>query len=196
MSDSHKAWHLDDSSDEDFYEEEKVVEVMRAQSVPEPISDPHVEILQEFINQNQAPWRFVISRVSPKVDNLELEQTLRRDLKAADFEVSLIPKRGSTGHIGKATFNTSVMEIATSLIRLHQTNLCNSLVIIEPDTYRPKNDRRGGRGRGRDAPRGRDRMDMQRPQWQGDRNVNKQDRFTNKNPAYSRKEGPIQIPDL
>ena len=52
------------------------------------------------------------------------------------------------------------MEIATSLIRLHQTNLCNSLVIIEPDTYRPKNDRRGGRGRGRDAPRGRDRMDM------------------------------------
>ena len=80
MSDSHKAWHLDDSSDEDFYEEEKVVEVHRTQSVPEHISDPHIEILQEFINQNQAPWRFVINRVGPKVDSNELEQTLRRDL--------------------------------------------------------------------------------------------------------------------
>jgi hypothetical protein len=55
-----RRWFEDESDEEEYLME--TPEIIKSESAP-PISDSHVQILNEYIDGKSAPWEFVISNI-------------------------------------------------------------------------------------------------------------------------------------
>ena len=112
MSDNRKAWYLDDSDEDFFEEEEKVVQELvleKTQSAPikQESSETELETLNQYIETSRPPWRFLITSLSYKITSPELQTFLEKKLPSQNFESNVLMKRDTDKSLGKATFQSS-----------------------------------------------------------------------------------------